>query len=138
MAEPTSTSTISIAALAVALFGPMAGPYALILFAALAGALWPLSTSASETRGAGAWMLLRCTTMAVLLTGGVSTYAQSHYGVPAHEALAPVAFVIGALGNGWRTVIETVREAIRTVIARAGGVSAAQPTPRMPTKDDEQ
>ena len=34
---------VAPAAVSVALLGPMAGPYALIVFAALAGALWPLS-----------------------------------------------------------------------------------------------
>ena len=38
MPEPTSTSGISLAAVSIALLGPMAGPYALIVFAALAGA----------------------------------------------------------------------------------------------------
>jgi hypothetical protein len=43
MAEPTSTGSVGLAALAVALIGPMAGPYALIVFAGLAGAMLPLS-----------------------------------------------------------------------------------------------
>lgn len=122
MAEPTSTSTISIAALAVALLGPMAGPYALIVFAALAGALWPLSSAAeSQTRMAGAWMLLRCMAMAVVLTGSAAAWLQSAYDIAATEALAPVAFVIGALGNGWRAVISSIADALKAVIGRIGG-----------------
>ncbi|MCT6721685.1 hypothetical protein [Acidovorax sp. K2F] len=121
MPEPTSTSGISLAALSIALLGPMAGPYALIVFAALAGALWPLSAADTMTRSAGAWLLLRCTLTAVVLTSALSLVLQNQWQIPANEALAPVAFAIGALGNGWRPVFEAVGSALQAVLARAGG-----------------
>ena len=100
MAEPASTSTISITALAVALLGPMAGPYALIVFAALAGSLWPISAVEATSRVASAFLLFRCTAMAVVFTGAAANWIQSHYAIQSHEAMAPVAFFIGAFGNG--------------------------------------
>lgn len=121
MPEPTSTSGISLAAVSIALLGPMAGPYALIVFAALAGALWPLSAADTMTRSAGAWLLLRCTLTAVVLTSALSLLLQNQWQIPANEALAPVAFAIGALGNGWRPVFEAVGSALQAVLARAGG-----------------
>jgi len=121
MPEPTSTSGISLAAVSIALLGPMAGPYALIVFAALAGALWPLSAADTMTRSAGAWLLLRCTLTAVVLTSALSLVLQNQWQIPANEALAPVAFAIGALGNGWRPVFEAVGSALQAVLARAGG-----------------
>lgn len=121
MPEPTSTSGISLAALAIALLGPMAGPYALIVFAALAGALWPLSAAHTMTRSAGAWLLLRCTLTAVALTSALSLVLQSQWQIPAGESLAPVAFVIGALGNGWRPVFEAVGAALHAILTRVGG-----------------
>lgn len=121
MPEPTSTSGISLAAISVALLGPMAGPYALIVFAALAGALWPLSAADTMTRSAGAWLLLRCTLTAVVLTSALSLVLQNHWQIPANEALAPVAFAIGALGNGWRPVFEAVGSALQAALSRAGG-----------------
>lgn len=121
MPEPTSTSGISLAAVSIALLGPMAGPYALIVFAALAGALWPLSAADTMTRAAGAWLLLRCTLTAVVLTSALSLVLQNQWQIPANEALAPVAFAIGALGNGWRPVFEAVGSALQAVLARAGG-----------------
>lgn len=122
MPEPTSTSAgVSLAVLAVALLGPMAGPYALIVFAALAGALWPLSGAETMTRAAGAWLLLRCTLTAVVLTSALSLALQSYWAIPAHEALAPVAFAIGALGNGWRPVIDAVAGAIQALVSRLAG-----------------
>ncbi len=124
MPEPLTTSTsagISLATLAVALLGPMAGPYALIVFAALAGALWPLSAADTMTRTAGFWLLLRCTLTAVALTSAMSLVLQSQWQIPANEALAPVAFAIGALGNGWRPVFEAVGAALQAVLSRVGG-----------------
>ncbi len=121
MPEPTSTSGISLAAVSIALLGPMAGPYALIVFAALAGALWPLSAADTMTRSAGAWLLLRCTLTAVVLTSALSLVLQSQWHIPANETLAPVAFAIGALGNGWRPVFEAVGAALQAVVSRAGG-----------------
>lgn len=121
MPEPTSTSGISLAALAIALLGPMAGPYALIVFAALAGALWPLSAADTMTRSAGAWLLLRCTLTAVALTSALSLVLQSQWQIPAGESLAPVAFVIGALGNGWRPVFDAVGAALQALAVRLSG-----------------
>ena len=55
MAEPTTTAGgISITAVLIALLGPLAGQYTVIVMAALAGALWPLSTMELPPRSAGA------------------------------------------------------------------------------------
>lgn len=124
MAEPTTTAAggISLTTLFVAVLGPLAGPYALIVFAALAGALWPLSSAETETRAAGAWLLLRCTLTAVALTAFIGQGLDKFYGIPAIEALAPVAFAIGALGNGWRPVFAALAGAVAALAGRVGGV----------------
>lgn len=121
MAEPSTSAGVSLTVIFVALLGPMAGPYALIAFAALAGAMWPLSASATATRMDGAWLLLRCTLMAVVLTVFLSSGIERLWAIPANEALAPVALIIGALGNGWRPVFESLGEVINALIGRAGG-----------------
>ena len=120
MAEPTSSAGVSIAALAIALAGPLAGPYSLILFAALAGSLWPLSAAATITRTAGAWLVLRCTLTSVVLTGGASAWMATQYGWQINELIAPVAFVFGALGNGWRAVLDTIGGVVSSIMQRLG------------------
>jgi hypothetical protein len=120
MPEPTSSAGISIAVLSIALLGPLAGPYALILFASLAGSLWPLSATATITRMEGAWLVLRCTMTSVVLTGGAASWLQAKYGVQINESIAPVAFIFGALGNGWRAVLDSVTGVVSTVVARIG------------------
>lgn len=129
MPEPTSTSGLSLAAVSIALLGPMAGPYALIVFAALAGALWPLSAAEAVGRVAGAKLLLRCTLTAVALTSALAMVLQSKWQIPATEALSPVAFLIGALGNGWRPVFEAVGAGLSFVVARISGQPPGGPKP---------
>lgn len=119
MAEP-SASSISITALAIAVLGPMAGPYALIVFAALAGALWPLSTMPTVTRMQGAAFLLRVVAGAVVLTGSAAYWIETTYRVPAVESVALVAFGIGAMGNGWRPVLAGLRGALVNLVSRLG------------------
>ena len=111
MAEPTTTTSAAfgLTALSVALLGPLAGPYALICFAALSGAMWPLSAATTTTKIAGAWLLLRCTLTALLLTAFLAS------------ALEPVAFCIGALGNGWRPVFDALGAALTALLGRTGG-----------------
>jgi len=127
MAEP-STSTLSITALAIAVLGPMAGPYALIVFAALAGALWPLSTMPTVTRLQGAAFLVRVVALAVT----AAYWIESTYKVPAVESVALVAFAIGAMGNGWRPVLAGLRGALVNLVNRLGerrGDQRGGPTP---------
>ena len=120
MAEPTSTAGISIAALGIALIGPAAGPYAVILFAALAGSLWPLSAAPTGARVDGFWLMLRCTLTSVVLTGAAATWLQAAYGYQVNETIAPVAFAFGALGNGWRAVLDTLAGIVSTVLGKIG------------------
>ena len=120
MTEPTSS--ISITAVLIALLGPFAGPYALIVMAALAGALWPLSTMPSTTRVAGAMFLLRIVVAAVFLTGSAAWYIDAHYQIPATQSMAVLAFFIGAMGNGWRPVLAGIRNALVGFVGRAGGI----------------
>lgn len=127
MPEPTSTSGFSLAVLAIAMMGPMAGPYALIVFAAISGALWPLSIAETASRVSGAWLLLRCTLTAVALTSALAALVQHQWQIPAIESLAPVAFFIGALGNGWRPVFGALAVALQTIVAGRAGVSNKEP-----------
>jgi hypothetical protein len=126
MAEPSTTS-LSITALAIAMLGPLAGPYALIVFAALAGALWPLSTMPTVTRAQGAAFLLRVVAGAVVMTGSAAYLIESYYKVPAVESFALVAFGIGAMGNGWRPVLSGLRGALVNLVNRLGDKQGGGP-----------
>lgn len=122
MAEPTTSAGISLTVFAVVLLGPMVGPYALIALSALAGAMWPLSSAKLDGRVDGAWLLFRCTLMAILLTGFMSGIIERAWGIQVVESLGPVAFSIGALGNGWKPVFSALGDAMKAIIGRAGGL----------------
>lgn len=105
MAEPT-ISTGGIAAIAVAAMSPVAGEYAVIVFAALAGSLWPLSL-ASTNKAMGALLVLRLVLTAAALTGVAAALVGELWHIPATKLLAPIAFAIAAIGDNWRSLIES-------------------------------
>lgn len=117
MSEPTSGS-ISLTVLLIAVLGPAAGQYALIVFAALGGALWPLATMGGLGRMAGALFLLRIVATAVILSGSAAYYLETRYGLPVAHGMAVVAFLIGALGNGWGAVFNAIRSALAAATQR--------------------
>lgn len=121
MAEPASTASVSLTALAIAIAGPFAGPYSAILFAALAGSLWPLSMSEGITRAAGAWLMLRCVLTATVLTSIASELLAAQYGMEPTELLSPVAFVISAMGNGWRPILASASNLLASFASRSEG-----------------
>jgi len=121
MAEPTATSAgISLTVISIGVLGPLAGPYAVIAFASLAGALWPLQASETETLRSGAGLLIRCTLTAIILTAFIASLLERVFDFPARESLAPVALVIGALGNGWRPVFGSIGAALQAFIGKKG------------------
>lgn len=123
--EPASGS-ISLTVLLIAFLGPAAGQYALIVFAALGGSLWPLATMGNIGKFGGAMFLLRIVATAVILTGSAAYYLEHQYNVPAVHGMAVVAFLIGALGNGWDTVLSGVRSAFVTAASRLLGKNGGQ------------
>jgi len=124
MAEPTATSAgISLTVLSVTLLGPLAGPWALIAFSALAGAMWPLLAARTETGSSAGWLLLRCTLTAIVLTAFIAGALERIWGMPANEFLGPVALLIGAVGNGWSPVFDAIGVAAKVFIGKIGGES---------------
>ncbi len=124
MAEPTTVTGVSITALLIALLGPLAGQYAVIVMAALAGSLWPLSTMQISSRCMGALFLIRIVFSAVFLSSSAAWYLEANYQLPAVHGMAVVAFLIGAMGNGWAPVFKAMREAALAVVRVAGGAAA--------------
>jgi len=117
MAEPTSP-TAGIAAAAIALLGPLAGDWAIIVFASLAGSLWPLTAQQHSSRTASALFVLRLVLTSASLTGTAAWWIETNWHLPARHMLAPVAFAIAAVGEGWRAVFQAV---VRWAVVRIGG-----------------
>lgn len=126
MAEPTTASGATFTALLIALLGPLAGQYTVIVMAALAGALWPLSTMEIPTRRAGAAFLFRIVSAAVLLSGFGAWCLEQNYRVPAVHGMAVAAFIIGAMGNGWTPVFRAMRDGITSFMRAVGSQNGGQ------------
>lgn len=121
MPEPMTTAGgTSLTVLFVAALGPMAGPYAVIVFAALAGSLWSLSAARTSGGTEGVWLLLRCTGTSVVLTSLGATLMERALGIPSIELLAPVALFIAAMGDGWRPVFAGVGAAVSAAVGKGG------------------
>ena len=125
----------SISALFAGFFGPVLGEYAAIVFASLAGALWPLSNRPSveyvtddarlvkraESVWSAAFFVLRLVLMATVLTSLAATLIEYQWGFKASVVIAPIAFVIGVLGDNWRGLFETALAWVKGWITKRGG-----------------
>ncbi len=118
MAEPIQSTVagVSLITLAVAVFGPQAGPYIVIVLGALGGGLWALSSATLETRMQGAWLILRCLVTAIVLTAMIAGLLGPWLGIATLETYAAVAFCIGALGNKWIEIIDAIKTRMSNVI----------------------
>lgn len=123
MAEPIQTTVagVSLITLAVAIFGPNAGPYIVIILGSLGGGLWALSRAVLATRLQGAWLMLRCVLTAVVLTALIATLVGPFFRMPVTEAYVVVAFVIGALGDKWQDIFDGIKTRLLTLLSTAGG-----------------
>jgi hypothetical protein len=111
MTEPGPVS-FSLLGAAVAVLGPVLGPYALIVFAAGIGAGLALSVEQPANRWEGFKFWLLATGIALILTGPC-VWAVEHYSdVPANIALIPVAFVLGAARSHIGSFVNQALDAI--------------------------
>ena len=119
MAEPvqSAAAVVSLMTLATAIFGPQAGPYVVILLASVGGGLWALSSAELATRMQGAWLMLRCVVTAIALTSVIAGIVSTWLGTAPSEAVAIVAFAIGALGNKWLEIIDALKTRLASLVS---------------------
>lgn len=98
--------------------GPVVGPYALIVFAALAGSALALTVEKPSSRWEGIKFLFMSTLIAVLLTGPFAYVVEKYTEVPANIALIPVAVGLGVARTKLVPFIHKLLDAI------AAGVSS--------------
>lgn len=91
---------------------PTAKEYAVICVGAVVGALWPLSDTPTATRMAGAKLMFRLVTTAMVLTGAGAWLLEKKVGLPSTQGLWVVSFAIAAIGNRWRSLIAATLSAL--------------------------
>ena len=119
MAEPTTTTFIGAGA-AATLLGPVLGPYALIVFGAVAGSLLAMGRANTATRLEAAWFVLVGVLLATAITGAVAWALEHYLHIPSAIALMPVAAAIGAGRNALLGLIEAIFAALAAFLGRKG------------------
>lgn len=109
--EPTTT-TFAATGMVAAVLGPVLGPYALIMFAAVVGSLLAMSKTPQATRLAGLKFIAVGVLVALTITGAVIWAVERYTDVPGNVALMPVAFIIGAARLYLLTFIERFLDGI--------------------------
>ena len=121
MVEPTSAAgAVSLVTLAVAFAGPQTGPYIVIIMGSIGGGLWALSSTKMDTKLQGLWLMCRCVLTAVVLTALIAEFVGPLMRVQIVEIYAAVAFAIGALGNRWQDIFDSVKNRLQSMITRDG------------------
>lgn len=119
MAEPTTTTFIGVGA-AAALLGPVLGPYALIVFGAVAGSLLAMGKVSTATWREGAWFVLVGVLLATAITGAVAWALEAYLHIPSSIALMPVSAAIGAGRNALLSLIESLFSTLAALVSRKG------------------
>ena len=107
--------------LASAIFGHemahVVGPYIVIILASTVGASFALARRPPETRASAVYFFLRTVGLAILLTVALASIVTGYYPEATEKALiAPIAFVVGYIGDGWPAVFKWASEKINAFI----------------------
>jgi hypothetical protein len=124
MSEPAGPVSFSLLGAAVALAGPVLGPYALIVFAAMVGALLALSKASTDGHWAGLRYVALASAIALLITGPICWALATYLGVPANIALIPVAFLLGAKRDALLDFLNQLLDAAAAAFTSALDIAA--------------
>lgn len=112
---PLSTGAVGLTAALIALAGPVVGEYSAILFCSFIGAMWALSgrnPADHLPRAEGAWFVFRMMGTSVVFSSVIAWAIEKYWDVPAHLALAGVAFFIAFVGDRWREILAGLIERV--------------------------
>lgn len=118
---------VSVAiALAGVIFGPalagVIGPYAVIIISATVGAAWALGRRDPAARLSAAWYFLRLNATAVVVTVGLAQLVGRWLGGEDQSwLLAPIALIVGGVGDDWPRVGRWLLEHAGRILERRTG-----------------
>lgn len=122
--DPVSVTVALFTVLMSPQLAELIGPYAVIILAASTGAAWSLGMRPPGTRTSAIWYLMKLNLTAVLLVVGLAQLVL--YTWPDFAGLkwmlAPIALVVGGVGDHWPTIGRWVLLRLaRLVERRVGG-----------------
>lgn len=118
---------VAVAALlASIIFGPelaaIIGPYAVILLSSLVGAAWALGRRDTSVKLNACWFVLRLAATAMLVTVPLAALiGRLTWGGDASWMLAPIALIVGAVGDDWPRVGQWAFSCLGRVFERRAG-----------------
>jgi len=134
MTPPTEQVQLDVVTVAVVAIGALAGgevaryagPYLVIIIAALVGAVGALMRWRESTRLQALFFVLMLTSLSVLLTGALSALAvhaldQAGVQIDARYLLVPISGGIAYIGHDWPAVAGWAGDLIKKVISRRLG-----------------
>jgi hypothetical protein len=130
--SPTITDIVGLfVILAAFLFSPevanVIGPYMVIIVGSSIGASFALSRREKSSRTSGFLFFLRIAGLAVLLTAGLAAIAHSiRPDLNERLLLAPIAILIGWIGDGWPVVFKRVLSVLWSFLDTVRGKGGAQ------------
>lgn len=120
--EPVKVATVIVSSL----FGPtvahVVGPYSVIILAASLGAAWSLGSKDTLSAASAFWFFIRINLTAILITVFIATYVGKKIGIEdATWLLAPIALVIGGIGDKWGTLFIWLVDSVKNFINKKTG-----------------
>lgn len=98
------------------------GPYAAIILASTAGASWSVGRRDPSIRTSAVWFFFRINLTAFAFAAGAAVVAEQWLGPDTRQwTVAPIALIIGAVGDNWPKVIGKIFH----VVLRAFGKKIA-------------
>jgi hypothetical protein len=112
--EPSSGAFIVTSAF-IALLGPVLGPFALLLFGAVAGSMLAMGKAASMSRWDGFWFVMVGIVISLSLTGLAVWAVERWTAIPGNLVLVPIAFALSAGRDYILALIKRVFDALGTL-----------------------
>lgn len=93
------------------------GPYIVIIMASVVGASFAVARRERTTRAGAVLYFVRSSGIAILLTGMIASVLAAHYqGVNERILIAPVALLLGSVGDDWGKVLRRLQSFVFSLL----------------------
>lgn len=131
MTQPSITDVVGFFVFIAALIfsaevANVVGPYMVIAVAAAVGASFSVARREKTTRLSAAWFFLKIVALAMLIASGLAAAAAAYSpGLSDRALLAPIALLVGFVGEGWPTLLGKVVKVLVGMLDLARGKGGA-------------
>ncbi|RMX06703.1 hypothetical protein D8I35_09385 [Corticibacter populi] len=102
--DPVTVAIYALSPLLGQIAAEFAGPYAVIILGSTLGAAWALGRRDPDTKISAVIYFARLIGTAILIAWGLAAILSHYTGLQSNWLLAPVAMLIGGIGDDWPRV----------------------------------